>query len=638
MRLLSLYLLIGIALGLPSREVAAQQPLGKLQIWDTGQPHAKPLTAADWTAQKKWKTVGRRKKPAHFAGDAVVSNGRILAVIRKVSPRVEVYATGTDRAPVRRADLQLLSPKGEEAVGLLGVRVVENTRGAARLQAVYRTQSNAQITAAFRIKRGGVHLETSPGAGAGALRVHAPSRFVVMPDFFADDILIDARRIPVASAELPSENFLLHPLAGGDSLAMCVFENSDQDVRVTFAGKGAERKARSSDIRFGKKGRIWLALLEGRDVWHEFEVKVGDAGQIRKLDWRAPFAAQWRTDFTRRNDLTDSWEMLYPAPDGKGFIKPSWLPGGSRGDKPSVTATGRIDVDAYKVGGPASNRLGPERKRWITVLGRYQYPCWTDADRNGYVQPLKHKRRDDLMFRGAALIYPINRLPETPLHTFTAVDVLRSTLGVGPCEYILNVESQRQDHVGRATCHVRRLLNEIYQNKQQKARRKEIEEYLSDGLDFVKHIRKRIDSYVAFGRSMREYLSDQRKDHPELARQLAVMEQIASELDERLAARKDGIKSPAFVVALNDHFRDKLLGYEGKDSLERLKRYTDSLTGVGGSQDGLVGECRWIVRALRQRAALAMAVDPEFAPIAREIRRRTQQVLLKPSAYEGARH
>jgi hypothetical protein len=116
------------------------------------------------------------------------------------------------------------------------------------------------------------------------------------------------------------------------------------------------------------------------------------------------------------------------------------------------------------------------------------------------------------------------------------------------------------------------------------------------------------------------------------------MEGIVAELDDRLAARRNGIKSPAYVIALNNGFRKNLLTYDGADSLDRLKTYTDALTGVGGSQDGLVGECRWIVRTLRQRAALAMAVDPKFAEIAKEIRGRTQKVLLKPSAYEGARH
>ena len=40
------------------------------------------------------------------------------------------------------------------------------------------------------------------------------------------------------------------------------------------------------------------------------------------------------------------------------------------------------------------------------------------------------------------MIYPINRCRETPLEEFTVVDVVRATLGVGPCEYILDVEGQ----------------------------------------------------------------------------------------------------------------------------------------------------------------------------------------------------
>ncbi len=256
----------------------------------------------------------------------------------------------------------------------------------------------------------------------------------------------------------------------------------------------------------------------------------------------------------------------------------------------------------------------------------------------GYIQPIKHKRREDVMFRGPAVIYPINRLPETPIDTFTTVDVMRGTLGVGPCEYLLNVEGQKQDHVGRATCHVRRLLNEIYQNKQQKSKQKEIDIYLNDALDFVKHIRDRINLYIKFGREMTDYLAEQKKNHPDLEKPLTEMENIVAQLDERLSARQEGIKSVEYVVALNDGFRKTLLKYDGPDSLTRLKKFTDALTGVGGSQDGLVGECRWIVRALRQRAALTMAVDPRFAEIAKEIRTRTQVVLLKPSAYEGARH
>lgn len=627
-------LVIGASAHSAAGATTAQSPPARIAVWDTGSPSGNALPPSVATSKDGWQQIPRNETRSAFRGDAVVTNGRVLAAVRKRGSTIEVYSVVSDGV-VPRAKLQLQSRSGDPATGLRSVAVVENTRSAARLEAVYQTAQGATITARFRIKRGDIWLEAEPGPGAGLLRVEAPGRYVVLPDFFADDILIDATKIPVPAIEVPSENFLLHLTGAGDAITMCVFENREQDVKVTLAERDDQRLATGSEIQFGDSQKIWVALMESHQIWHSLEIDEKDAKQIMPLDWSRPFVGQWRVDFTRGNGLTDSWEMLLPDENGEGYVRPTWLPSGPQGGQPSRTATGEIDVDAYKVGGPASNRLGPDRRRWITVLGWYEYPCWFDKAGEGYFQPLAHKK---MTFRGPAVIYPINRLPETPIDTYTVVDVVRGTLGVGPCEHILSVESQRQDHVGRATCHVRRLLNEIYQSGQQKSKRKEIETYLGDALDFVKHIRHRIDQYIAFGQEIREYLAKQKKDHPELRAKLTELEDIAKELDERMEERREKAKTPEYVVALNEDFRKNLMDYDGPDVLKRLKAYTDALTSVGGSQDGLVGECRWIVRTLRQRAGLMTATDPRLAEIAAEIRTRTQNVLLKPSAYEGARH
>ncbi|MBC8869562.1 MAG: hypothetical protein H8E44_09100 [Planctomycetes bacterium] len=611
-----------------------QSPPARIAVWDTGSSSSDPLSPTAFSDKNGWEQVPRNQTASSFHGDAVITNGRILAVLRKRGATVEVYSTGS-KGPVSRVRLQLQSNSGDPAIRLDNVALVENTRSAARLEVTYLTAGGDTITTRFRIKRGEIWLEAEPGPGAGRLRVESPGRYVVLPDFFADDILIDATKIPVPVVEVPSENFLLHLTGAGEAIAMCVFENREQDVKVMLSEKDGQRIVTGSEIHFGKEQKIWLALMEAHQIWHALEIRGEDAKQIMPLDWTRPFAGQWRVDFTRGNGLTDSWEMLLPDKDGEGYIRPTWLPSGPQGGQPSRTASGEIDVDAYKVGGPASNRLGPDRKRWITVLGWYEYPCWLDATGNGFLQPLKHKA---MTFQGPAVVYPINRLTETPIDTYTTVDVVRGTLGVGPCEYILSVEGQRQDHVGRATCHVRRLLNEIYQSGQQKTKQKEIETYLGDALDFVEHIRVRIEQYIAFGDEVRQYLAEQKKARPELEAMLTELDKIAAELDERLAARQEKMKSPEFVVQLNEEFRKNLLDYDDPDALKRLKEYTDALTSVGGSQDGMVGECRWIVRTLRQRAGLMMAIDPRCAEVAEEIRVRTQKVLLKPSAYEGARH
>ena len=61
-------------------------------------------------------------------------------------------------------------------------------------------------------------------------------------------------------------------------------------------------------------------------------------------------------------------------------------------------------------------------------------------------------------------------------------------------------------------------------------------------------------------------------------------------------------------------------------------------TSIGGAQDGLVASCRMIVKTLRQRAGIAMAVNPELKDIATEIRARTQAILRNPTPYEAPRH
>ena len=69
-----------------------------------------------------------------------------------------------------------------------------------------------------------------------------------------------------------------------------------------------------------------------------------------------------------------------------------------------------------------------------------------------------------------------------------------------------------------------------------------------------------------------------------------------------------------------------------------VKEYTEPLTTIGGQQDEMVGECRWVVKALRQKAGILLATDPRMAPIAAEIRARTQKMLRGGAAYEGGRH
>ncbi len=540
-----------------------------------------------------------------FQGVAVMANGRIACVLRPGAQGAEVYCLSQDN-PALQA---VLSPTADgEIQTLSSLAIVENNPGVTTMEVKCKKRDGTISSLRYTVKMGQPCVETKSQRGVNSLRVEAPCRFLVMPDFFADDIVIDAADLPVSHAELPSDHVLLHLLPGGQAMVMTVAKTSEEDIRVVLDGAHEKRLIRSSELRYGKEGEIWVGILAAPAIWHMQEVAPAQAGKEAPLSWKAPFPAQWRVDWQREEKLTDSWDMVNERPDGS-YTKPSTY------------------------GGP--DTLPPDRKRWTTVLGTFNYPAWIDKSGQGHLQPLKTPA---LRFNGPALIYPINRVSGTKLDTFTVLDIVRNTLGVGPCEYILDVEGQRSAYQGRATCGVRDTLNPIYAAKQQKQRKAEIEKVLQELMVFVRHIRGRIENYAAFGHETLAYLAEQKQAHPELSERLSELESLARRIDARYAARKQAIKTPEEVAQMVEEFRQTVLDCEGDDALARCRRFTEGWVVVGGNQDELAGECRWAVKMIRQKAGLLMAQEPRVAEAAKEIRRRSQIVLRNPANHEGARH
>ena len=599
-----------IVLGIYGVTWAADPPAASVGIFDTGTSAAAPLSSQAIAAKAGWTQVPEDTTAHKFKGEAVLANDRLTAVFRQGGPGVELYADGA-QGPVLRT---VLAPMADKAAArLASVAVAKNAAGEAALDATFKSPGGRDATVRFELQPGQVFIRTEARGGAARLRVEAPCRFAVLPDFFADDIAVDAAELPVARAELPSENFLLHLVGRGEAIVLAVWNQREEDIQVALAGEDRAKVIQASEIPYGKKGNVYVAVLEGPGLWHSHHVSKADADRVIPLEWKAPYAAQWRMDWRQDDGLTDSWDMLVQRPDG-AYVKPDWFG----------------QSDAY--GTP--DWMKPDRKRWTTVLGSFQYPCWIDKEGRGFLQPLKKPGK----FQGPALLYPINRVPATPLTAFTFVDVVRATLGVGPCEYILDVEGQKKQAEGRPTCYTRGKLHDIYTKKEQKPRKAEVEQALSDVLAFMRHIRTRIEGYATFGRETLAWLDEQKKARPELAGVLSEMETITRRIDADVERRKDKIQTPERAAQLVQEFRTTLVDYEGDDALEKCKKITAGFVAIGGDQDELVGECRLAVKILRQKAALAMAADPRTAAVAKEIRRRTQAALRNPTSYEAPRH
>ena len=140
---------------------------------------------------------------------------------------------------------------------------------------------------------------------------------------------------------------------------------------------------------------IWVAVLEGAGIWHEQAVSADDAKQDLTLDWKPPFSAKWRADLLAEGGSTLSWYFRNLDEVGRHGVQD--------GDSPPVCSL---------EDGRAVLRL---RRDPRAAPLAWHYPA-------------------------KLVVYAMDRDRATPLTTFCPMDVLRNTLGVGPCQYILQTE------------------------------------------------------------------------------------------------------------------------------------------------------------------------------------------------------
>jgi hypothetical protein len=596
-----------LSLLLLAAEVRAQPSAPPLQILDTLEHFTTTIAADAWNKKTAWKTLEEDDTSHVFQGDAVIVNERIALVFRKDSAGAELHSVGS--APALRA---VLAPQLENG-RLTGFAVATNSADEIAVEATF-ANANSTGHVRFEMQPGQPFVRTGSASGAAdGLRIEAPCRYGLLPDFFASDIALDARELAADRVELPSENFFLHMLGSGEAIVAAIWNQREKEMEIALSGSGDARAIQASSIPFANKGSVYVGVLETPGIWHEHSVAKTDKGRVISLGWHVPFPAHWRMDWRQKEGMNDSWDMLIERNDGE-FDKPDWF--------------GQSD----SFGNSDWNQGG--RKRWTTVLGLFLYPCWIDRNGEACIQPLKNPGN----FEGTVLAYPVNRTPATPLTTFTFVDLVRATLGVGPCQYVLDVEGQQKKSAGRPTCATRALLDAIYTDKQQADRKAEVEQALDDVLAFMHLIRGRIEDYSEFSRQMQTYLQEQKKAHPELATFLDSLVSTSKRIDEAVKRRSKSIGTREYAGQLVDNFRNTLVGYEGSDAQDRCKKITAGFVEIGGNQDELVGECRLAVRILRQQAALAMASDPRVTEIAQEVRRRTHAMLRNPTSYEAPRH
>jgi len=526
-------------------------------LFDTGAASPVALSGRILDAKANWTLVPEDNLGHRFQGDAVLLNDRLTVVLRRQGPGAEVYSQ-TATGPAARAVLIPLPAAGSKITGLASVRTVENNLGAVTLAATFTTAGGPHSSVKLRLTTGRSMVEVRPGEAADRLAVWDRPRWVVVPSFFGNDMVFGPETFECLRHGLPAENFFLNLLGDGDGVVMCVWKSSRRWADVLLFEKDGRRALGGCEIECASDEPIWVAFMDGPGIWHQQAIWLSahEKGPVIP-PWLRPFEANWRVDLLGRDGRAESFGLETQL----------------RADDPAVRQI-RSQAEAM-----ASSGVAP-----------------------------------------SVLTYPIDRTKATPLTASCPTDVLRDTLGVGPCQYILQTEGLASE-TNPTPAKVMDWIEKQFEKGKEQEAADQIRDLLGQMTEHVGRARKKIERYGQFGHEIGLLCAAEGEGQPapENADSLSRTASV-------LAAHKDAASAGTEQSAAE--LGQEIIALMGKENaLAECRELGARVREIGAAQDRALSDCRMAVRWLRQQARRRAAADTGQARLAREVLARAERML-----------
>jgi hypothetical protein len=557
-------------------------------LWDTRR--VSDTGAVDCGRKQNWERVSPETAARPLAGDVVVENERLAVILCRhsagplICPKSAV-AQGNDRSR-----LVPVAPDGEPGMRLSAIEIRTNDEEGVALEVSSRTQKGQEIRMAYSLGRGQAFLECRPIRNAARIRIDAATRFAVIPDFFGADMVFDPRAYSQPKLIIPPENFVLGLLEGQRTIVMSVWPTVDQEAELILAGTNDERRIGGMEIAFNGKS-VYVGILHGPGIWHEHRLREPYIDQDLALGWTRPFPAKWRANFCRQR-RNDSWDFQ----DHK-------------------TST------------------------WMYLYQAITWPCWFDGAA-GFVR-FSRRFIDVKGPLDFVLVYPSDRKRETPLATLTPVDIVRNTLGVGPCEYVLDREGLQgrsantgRKNFGRGVCDTTTPIEYLFIEGLETRESALVGHLVDDILADISAINARVQEFRRFGKELGELITSMPQTSGPGAQLLSEAGKSAKDIETLYQAKLPTIKNPAHADQVGRRIKE-LAARCDPENLGECKTLTRELRDIAGTQHHMVGDYRVMVKRLRQEAGILGAADPATAKMAERIRKLGGQTLRKKYGVEA---
>ena len=601
------------------------------------------LAGASWTAPT-W---------AQVQGEATLENKALRVVARPGQPGVAVYLKSD--AAGKRMELAVLASGATQCAPVSKAEVVKSESGRSILRVCA-----GSAEADFTLGTSGF-VTVTPGNNASSVEVRTGARYAVLPDFFADDVVFDPVRLAMPALTVPAENFLLHFIEGGDTLVMCIWpgrlkqaeakDAAEPQVDLIFSGEGNARRIAASRIEFQNKP-VYAGVIEQKGLWRDEEAGPLPTYKPAAIAWKRPFEARWRGDFivAEGRRLAD-WPTRSQSFDFQSTAKvrtEKWWEGG---DDP---------LDARFFATTTQSNL--KHAKWWEQGDENAPQIWQESLADFFIYPAVFKGEEvrlclyaDKQARGKphvyerVLIYPLGRVPATPLNVFTPVDLMRETLGQGPCEYILDLAGVKPRPIGgdrpllsHATCglwneHIKPIIDGLkkkpdgsFEPLDEKTKAHLIQA-LEEMWHFVHAIHDRLREYKQWGADMESFC----KQEAAKSQQVKVIADLTlanlARLTSDLARHKfEGPGSEAYWKERVPELIQLVQANQYAD-LDSISKIRD----LGNEQDERVSRCRQHVKAVLQEIVFQDTGDPGARAFATEVRDRCHRMLRNQHPKEG---
>jgi hypothetical protein len=231
-------------------------------------------------------------------------------------------------------------------------------------------------------------------------------------------------------------------------------------------------------------------------------------------------------------------------------------------------------------------------------------------------------------FEGTRIVYPLDRSRSTPLDVFTPMDIMRNTLGVGPCQYVLDSEGLAGGEAATPAFVMEWVEKQL---KKKKIDTDEVRERLKSMTAHVGRTHARIQKYADLTEEVQGLLARGWSGVPPSNEVVAATEKLrATAADMKASAATGMAATEAEKVAKP---ADELAALVGKeDAAAKAAGPVAEVRAVGAAEDRALAKCRMATRWLRCQCLDIAEGDvvkkaPALAEVAKKIEARAAEML-----------